>query len=137
MSTDVLNRHTALQERIDRAKEMVRRAEAACQALVFGESTLGELDVDGTIRRSVRALLPLAAKTPGFDVTISLGVGHSWGVRLHNDENSVDVAAVCLRTSSQHPQSETEATTEKVGLEQPMVSVAADVVTELADMLRG
>ena len=106
MSTEALNRHLAVQERIDRAKEMVRRAEEAAQAMSFGDSTLGELDVEGHVRRSVRALLPLAAKDPTFDVTVTLGTERDWGVRVHNVDHIVQLAAVCLRGSAAEPDPE-------------------------------
>lgn len=94
MSTEVLDRHTAFQLRIDRAKETVRHAEAACEALVFGDATLADLDAEGHVRRSVRTLLPLAVKNPSFDVTISLGADRSWGVRVHTVQERVEVTAV-------------------------------------------
>lgn len=136
MSTDALDRHLAFQERIDRAKQMVRRAEETCRHLQFGDHTLGEMDPDGHVRRCVRALLPLAVKDPSFDVTISLGTNRSWGVRLQNIDHAVDLTAVFLESAAEPALDDIVPAAAGHEPDDPE-SAEDDVISALADLLRG
>lgn len=49
----------------------------------------GLVDPDGTLRASIRALLPLAYRSPGFDVTVSLGPEHHWAARVRHTPDGV------------------------------------------------
>lgn len=134
MSTEVLERHLAVQQRITEAKDRIQKAEASCQALVFGDATLVELDGDGYVRRSVRTLLPVVVKTPGFKITLMLTRSENWGVRVQNLDGNVEVAAVCLL---EPPRGLDPAHGPRTGGERVVMSVSLDVVNELAELLRG
>jgi hypothetical protein len=71
-----------------------RRRAAAERLSKVADIARGLDDVDGTLRASVRALVPLASRTDGFDVTVSLGPDHRWAARIRRDGDGVTAELV-------------------------------------------
>ena len=57
----------------------------------------GPADPDGSLRASVRALIGLGWRTPGYDVQISLGTDHEWAIRLHDTGDGLAIELVPKR----------------------------------------
>src|SRR5450755_2801528 len=72
------DRRRAAAERLSAAADVSTRLEAALDRPVEPERTASPIDPDGVLRAAIRALLPLAYRIDGFEVTVSLGPGHEW-----------------------------------------------------------
>ena len=76
------DRRRAAAERMSVAADLDSRLAAAVDCPGDGAPSRSRIDPDGVLRAAIRALLPLAYKTEGFDVTVSLGPDHAWSARL-------------------------------------------------------
>ncbi|MDQ1289959.1 MAG: hypothetical protein QG622_3525 [Actinomycetota bacterium] len=120
------DRRRAVAERLSRTADIAQRLDAAVNVPFEGPSprTADDphpVDPDGVLRASVRALLPLACRRPGFDVVISLGPDHRWAARI---EHGADGVTAGLVRAADHPVDTDEDT-----------GSASEVAAELAALL--
>jgi hypothetical protein len=76
------DRRRAVAERLSIAADLKSRLDAAVDLPVEQSRSTSPIDPDGVLRAAIRALLPLAYRTDGFDVTVSLGPDHAWAAHL-------------------------------------------------------
>src|SRR5664280_1348107 len=76
------DRRRAAAERLSAAANLTTQLEAALDAPEEQQRSAAPIDPDGVLRAAVRVLLPLAYRTAGFEVTVSLGPDHEWAARL-------------------------------------------------------
>jgi hypothetical protein len=76
------DRRRAAAERLSVAADLKTRLEAAVDIPAEHTRSTSPIDPDGVLRAVIRALLPLAYRTDGFDVTVSLGPDHQWAAQL-------------------------------------------------------
>jgi hypothetical protein len=76
------DRRRAAAERLSVAAELKTRLDAAVDLPVEQSRSTSPIDPDGVLRAAIRALLPLAYRTDGFEVTVSLGPDHEWAAQL-------------------------------------------------------
>jgi hypothetical protein len=97
--TTYADRRRAAAERLSKTADIAQQLDAAVKVTPEGvpSEAVGEpgpVDPDGTLRASIRALLPLAYRSSGFDVTVSLGPEHHWAARLRHDPDGVTAELV-------------------------------------------
>jgi hypothetical protein len=76
------DRRRAAAERLSAAADLSVRLDAALDPPPEQERSTSPIDPQGVLRSAIRALLPLAYRTEGFEVTVSLGPDHAWAARL-------------------------------------------------------
>ena len=76
------DRRRAAAERLSVAADLKTRLDAAVDLPAEHAPAASPIDPDGVLRAAIRALLPLAYRTDGFDVTVSLGPDHEWAAHL-------------------------------------------------------
>jgi hypothetical protein len=97
-ATSYADRRRAAAERLSRDADLTHRIEAAVAVPAPDVVTTAPIDPDGVLRSAVRALVPIAHRTEGFDVRVSLGPEHRWAVhvRREGDGVSADLVPVAL-----------------------------------------
>lgn len=93
-ATSYADRRRAAAARLSQTADLARRLEAAVTAPEPDVVATAEIDPDGTLRACLRALMPLAHRTEGFDVTVSLGTAHRWAAHIHRDLDGVSAELV-------------------------------------------
>ena len=73
------DRREAAADRLSMADELLSGLEAQVEQVT---ATGIAVDPDGVLVGAVSALIPLALRTDGYDVVVSLGPDHAWGARL-------------------------------------------------------
>ena len=87
------DRRRAAAERLLLAESLSTRLEAAvCTDPAARDGA--PIDADGTLRACVRALVPLAHRTPSFEALVSLGPDHEWAARVAHGPNGPSVELV-------------------------------------------
>jgi hypothetical protein len=93
-ATSYADRRRAAADRLSKTADLTRRIEAAVTVPAPDVATGVPIDPDGTLQASIRALIPLAYRTEGFDVTVSLGPDHRWAARVRRDEDGVSAELI-------------------------------------------
>ena len=94
-ATSYADRRRAAAERLSKTADITQRLDAAVtvpaatSAAADVASGTRPIDPDGTLRASIRALIPVAHRTEGFDVTVSLGPSHQWAARIRRGPDGV------------------------------------------------
>jgi len=87
------DRRRAAADRLLLAESLSTRLEAAvCTDPAARDGA--PIDADGTLRACVRALVPLAHRTPSFEALVSLGPDHEWAARVAHGPNGPSVELV-------------------------------------------
>ncbi len=94
MSSDLIGRRRALEERLDRARalELFLKEKTDVLAELTGLS-IEEIDFDGSFRASLAAVAGVAARRVRFDIVVSLP-GAPFGVRIQNIDQLVSAEVV-------------------------------------------
>jgi hypothetical protein len=93
-ATSYADRRRAAAERLSKTADITRRIEAVVSVPAPDVVSEAPIDPDGTLRASIRALLPVAHRSEGFDVTVSLGPDHWWAARIRKDGDGVSAEIV-------------------------------------------
>lgn len=96
-ATSYADRRRAAAERLSKTADITRRIEAVVSVPAQDAPDVvadAPIDPDGTLRASIRALIPIAHRTEGFDVTVSLGPAHLWAARVRRDGDGVNAELV-------------------------------------------
>jgi hypothetical protein len=100
VSTDVIGRRRAVEERLRRARDLARALDQAAGDMASGSGQgIESLDPDGTLRTAVTTLAGVAALRPGFDVLVSLP-GSALAMRVRHETEDVDITLVRLDTAT-------------------------------------
>jgi hypothetical protein len=100
VSTDVIGRRRAVEERLRRARDLARALDQAAGDMASGSGQgIDSLDPDGTLRTAVTTLAGVAALRPGFDVLVSLP-GSDLAMRVRHETEDVDITLVRLDNST-------------------------------------
>jgi hypothetical protein len=75
-------------------EQIAERLDAAVEGPSVTSATCAPIDPEGTLRASIRALIPLAYRVENFDVTVSLGPGHEWAARIRRSPDGVSAELV-------------------------------------------
>jgi hypothetical protein len=103
VSTDVIGRRRAVEERLRRARDLARALDQAAGDMASGSGQgIESLDPDGTLRTAVSTLAGVAALRPGFDVLVSLP-GSALALRVRHETEDVDITLVRLDTAAAAP----------------------------------
>lgn len=91
--TSYADRRRAAAERLSKTANITQRLEAAVAVPATEAADVvidaEPIDPDGTLRASIRALIPIAHRIEGFDVTVSLGPAHRWAVSIRRGPDGV------------------------------------------------
>ena len=93
MTTDVIGRRRAVEQRLARARTLAQSLdEATAELAATAGQPLDVLDPDGSLRTALTALAGAAALRPHFDVIVALP-GASFALRVQhvNDEIEIEV----------------------------------------------
>ena len=91
MSTDVIGRRRAVEERLARARSLAQTLDEATANLAASASqTIDDLDPDGSLRTALSALAGVAALRPAFDVIVALPRA-AFALRVQHVENDVEI----------------------------------------------
>jgi hypothetical protein len=104
-ATSYADRRRAAAERLSKTEQITQHLDAAVEEPAETSTTSVPVDPDGTLRASIRALIPLAYRMENFDVTVSLGPGHEWAARIRRGSDGVSaefvpVSGACGRTAA-------------------------------------
>jgi hypothetical protein len=113
-----IERRAAVAESLSEIVRVMERLDVAFETA----SVAGPVDPGGDLRAAARAVLPVAAKIPGFDVTVAAGRHGGWAVRVRNRPDGVTAALSAPGAAGQPAESGPAGST---------------VVTQLAELLRG
>lgn len=75
------DRRRAVAERLARTAGVAEQLETTL-SVPDDEVATSSADPDGVLRSAVRALLAVAYRTPGFDVTVALGPANQWAAHI-------------------------------------------------------
>ena len=103
MSSDLIGRRRAVEERLDRARALELTLKDATDLLgELAGASIEQLDFDGSFRAALTALAGVASRRTQFDVVITLPES-PFGVRIQLLHNEVSADAVALRGGPYEP----------------------------------
>ncbi|HEX2808367.1 MAG TPA: hypothetical protein VHN80_19560 [Kineosporiaceae bacterium] len=130
------DRRRAAAERLSVAADLKTRLDAAMDLPVEQAQSTSPIDPNGVLRAAIRALLPLAYRTDGFDVTVSLGPDHEWAAQLSRGPQGLVAELV---PGPKHPcATDLSRTPRAAGPSGPSTGVSAseaEIAGELADLV--
>lgn len=141
MSSEILDRRMHIEAKKRRVQHATDAVTQGCRELTVNGSGLAELDPNGTLTATIMALVPIACRTVGYDITLLLSEQPGWGVRLRLIGEDPEVTAVQIAppnpdqpAGADQPPGATADTTVSVT---PQEDRPVGIVAELAALLRG
>lgn len=128
-ATSYADRRRAAAERLSTMAQIAERLDAAVEGPSATSAASAPIDPEGTLRSSIRALIPLAYRSENFDVTVSLGPGHEWAARIRRGPDGVSVELV------PGPGAEGRDAVRAEGAEGQASASEAEIAAELASLL--
>ena len=104
MSTDVIGRRRAVEERLARARSLAQTLnEATANLAASAGQAIDDLDPDGSLRTALNALAGVAALRPAFDVIVALP-GAAFALRVQHVDNDVEIEVLYRDGPDEPPQ---------------------------------
>lgn len=131
MSSEILERRMQIEAKKQAAQHTALLVSQECHDLSFDGLTLDDLDPSGTLLATVLALVPIARRTVGYDVTLLVSETRRWGLRIASHDPDPQITAVRIGGVESDPTSTTSTSS------QPTPAPVGSVASELAALLRG
>lgn len=97
-----LDRRDRYEQRLARARRIDAIITAACSGPIFDGLTLAQVDQDGTLQDSVRALVTsVGSARGGLDVVVYRGPHSPWGLRVVVEGDTVQILPVTVGGTGQ------------------------------------